>query len=322
METFHILGIDIAKVKFDVALMVDDKFKSKVFTNTASGFCQLGEWLKKHEVQRLHACMEATNVYGNALANYLFEQGFTVSVVNPAQIKYFAKATLSRNKNDKLDAQTIARFCQVMKPSEWSPAPSYLIELQALVQRLQSLIEMQTQEKNRLGTVEAVVKKSVDDSLKHLSTQIETLREQIAQQIDTHPDLKQRAGLLESIPGVGDATIALVLSVIVDIHRFTHQSHLVAFAGLNPKQKQSGSSVAGKATLSKVGHAGLRKALYMPALVAMQYNPVLKQFAERLGCRHKSKMLIIGAVMRKLLVIIYGVLKSNKPFDPTLALAK
>lgn len=322
MSTFHILGIDIAKLKFDVALIVDDKFKTKLFSNNPNSFAALQQWLQKHHVQILHACMEATNVYGNALATYLFEHGFTVSIVNPAQIKFFAQAQLTRNKNDKLDAQIIARFCQVMKPKAWTPPPAHIIQLQALVQRLHAVINMQTQEKNRLGTVETVVKQSVKDSLKHLASQIVTLRQLIKEHIDKHPDLKQKAALLDSIPGVGDATIAVVLSTIIDIDRFAHQNHLVAFAGLNPKQKLSGSSVKGKSTLSKVGHAALRKALYMPAVVAIQYNPALKQLAERLTRNHKSKMLIIGAAMRKLLVIIYGVLKSNTMFDSTRAMAK
>lgn len=237
MSTFHILGIDIAKLKFDVALIVDDKFKTKLFSNNPNGFAALQQWLQKHHVQILHACMEATNVYGNALATYLFEHGFTVSIVNPAQIKFFAQAQLTRNKNDKLDAQIIARFCQVMKPKAWTPPPAHIIQLQALVQRLHAVINMQTQEKNRLGTVETVVKQSVKDSLKHLASQIVTLRQLIKEHIDKHPDLKQKAALLDSIPGVGDATIAVVLSTIIDIDRFAHQNHLVAFAGLNPKQK-------------------------------------------------------------------------------------
>ena len=322
MTTFHILGIDIAKLKFDVALIKDDKFKTKLFPNNANGFVALLEWLQKHQVQSLHACMEATSTYGNALATYLFEKGFTVSVANPAQIKYFAQAQLTRNKNDKLDAQIIARFCQVMKPKAWTPPPLSITQLQALVQRTHALIDMQTQEKNRLGTVDNMVKKSVEDSLKHLATQIATLKQLIKQQIEQDPDLKQKSALLSSIPGIAEATAAVVLSAIVDINRFSHQNHLVAFAGLNPQQKLAGSSIHGRSSLSKVGHAPLRKALFLPAMVAIQHNPAITQMAQRLTQHHKSKMLIIGAAMRKLLVIIYGVLKSNKPFDLNLASAR
>lgn len=322
MNTIHTLGIDIAKLKFDVALIVNDKFKNKVFTNDPAGFTTLSDWLIKHQVETLHACMEATNSYSNALATYLFDKGVTVSVVNPAKIKFFAQAQLTRNKNDALDAQTIARFCQVMKPRVWTPSPEHIMQLQAMVQRLNALLDMRTQEKNRLYTAENCITSSLEDSLAHLASQITNMKKHIKQHINEHPDLKEKSDLLLSIPGVGEATTAAVLAAIPDIKSFPHQNHIVAFAGLNPKQKISGSSIHGKSSLSKVGHAALRKALFLPAMVAIQHNPVFQQLSERLTHHHKSKMVILGAAMRKLLVIIYGVLKSNKPFDSALAMAK
>jgi transposase len=322
MNTLHHLGIDIAKQKFDVALIVNDKFKTKMFTNNASGFNELSVWLARYSVDTLHACMEATNRYGDALATYLVEKKFTVSVVNPATIKYFAQAQLTRNKNDMLDAQTIARFCERMKPKAWTAPPLSRTQLQALVQRREALLIMQTQEKNRLDTADAVIKVSLNESLIHLKVQIKTLTQLIKKHIDTHPELSHNAELLLSIVGVGNVTTAAVLGHLPDIKNFTHQNHVVAFAGLNPKQKLSGSSVHGKSSLSKVGCAALRKALFLPAMVALKHNPVFKQLAERLTRNHKSKMVIIGAAMRKLLVIIYGVLKSNEPFNPERAMVK
>ena len=322
MSDLKILGIDIAKRKFDVALIANDKFKSKAFSNDLKGFEALSEWLIKYEVTALHACMEATNTYGNALANYLFEKQFTVSVVNPAQIKHFANAQLSRNKNDTLDAQVIARFCELMKPKVWTPTPLPIAQLQALVQRLNALLAMQTQETNRIDTADNVVKQSLQDSLEHFVKQIASVRKLIEEHIQKNPDLKHKAELLRSIPGVGSATIAAVLAGLPDVKNFTHQNQVVAFAGLNPKQKLSGSSVHGKTPLSKVGHSALRKALYMPAMVAIRCNPVFIAMAQRLTANRKSKMLILGAAMRKLLVLIYGILKSNLPFNPEMAMPR
>jgi transposase len=118
-----VLGIDIAKLKFDVALLNNNKYKSKVFKNNTKGFEELCAWLKGQDIQSLHACLEATGTYGEVLSHYLKDAGFIVSVVNPAQIKGFAQSELSRTKTDKADAKLIARYCLTMKPSVWQPLP-------------------------------------------------------------------------------------------------------------------------------------------------------------------------------------------------------
>jgi len=322
MRHTKILGIDIAKTKFDVALIVNDSYKTKMFSNNLTGFTALSEWLHKQGVTALHACMEATSRYGEALATYLFSNGFTVSVVNPAQVKYLAQACLARNKNDTLDAKIIARFCEIKKPKAWKPTPAPIAELHALVQRVDALLHMQTQEKNRRDTTSAITQASLSASLKFLDSQIKTLRNDIDAHIKKYPDLARQSTLLQSINGIGKITAATILAMLPDINNFSHQNQVVAFVGLNPRQKQSGSSIHGRTTLSKTGHAALRKALFLPAMVALQHNSVFQLLKARLSLRLKSKMCIIGAAMRKLLVIIYGILKSNKPFEPGLAMPK
>ncbi len=323
MTTHYILGIDIAKAKFDVALFINNKYKTKVFDNNNTGFKALSEWLTKHAITTsLHACMEATNRYGQALATYLFNAKFTVSVVNPAQIKAFSNSALLHNKTDKLDAKTIAHFCLAMQPRPWTPPPAHIADLQALVQRLNVLIDLQTQEKNRLTNSPIKVKASIKTVIKTLEKQIQSIQQQIHDHINSHPDLKQKSTLLRSIKGVGPATVATVLAFLPAVENFTHVNQVVAFAGLNPQQKSSGTSLKGKTPLSKIGHANLRRALYFPAIVALRFNTVFKALAERLTAKLKTKMTIVGAAMRKLLVIIYGVLKSNQPFNPDLAMPK
>jgi len=148
-----ILGIDISKAKFDVALMVEGKVKkTHIFENTADGFKTLSNWLLKQGITTVAACMEATGSYGDALATYLYGQGFVVSVVNPAQIKSFGGAQLNRAKTDKADAKLIAQFYQQMSPDHWTPQPLHVRELQALVQRLSALMQMEGQEQNRMNT--------------------------------------------------------------------------------------------------------------------------------------------------------------------------
>lgn len=315
-----ILGIDISKAKFDVALMVADKIKkTHVFENTPDGFKALSNWLLKQGFTTVAACMEATGCYGDALATYLYDQGFIVSVVNPAQIKSFSGAQLKRAKTDEADAKLIAEFYQKVCPTHWTPPPLHVRELQALVQRLFSLAQIEGQEQNRMDTAAAVIRPSIATVLATIKAEIKSVEALIHGHIDRHPDLKDQSGLLESIPGIGKATIARLLAFIGDVQRFEHAKALAAFVGLNPTVHQSGSSVRGKPHLSKKGNSLLRRALYMPAIVARRYNPVIKEFADRLKKAGKPNMVIIGAVMRKLIHIIYGVLKSGRPFDPSLS---
>ncbi len=150
--SLSVLGIDIAKQKFDAALLVNGKTKHKTCKNSAEGFEALNLWLQKQGIQKLHACMEATGNYGEDLAIYLHDAGHIVSIVNPARIKGFAQSELVRTKTDKLDAALIARFCLAMKPGPWIPPAPEIRSLRALVRRVDSLVDMRTQEKNRINT--------------------------------------------------------------------------------------------------------------------------------------------------------------------------
>ncbi|HKC62438.1 MAG TPA: transposase [Pyrinomonadaceae bacterium] len=214
------LGIDIAKLKFNVCLMKPcGKLKHRVFPNTTAGFEQLREWLTKQGVERVHACLEVTGTYSEALALALFEAGHSVSVVNPAAIKAFAQSRLSRTKTDKVDAELIARFTLAQAPPQWTPLPQEVRELQALVRRLESLIEMRVVEENRLssGITVEVVRQSVEEHLAYLQAQIKRTEELIRQQINNHPTLKQQTELLDSIPGIAETTAARILAEMTDI---------------------------------------------------------------------------------------------------------
>lgn len=313
------LGIDIAKLKFNVCLIhLNGKLKHKVFPNNATGFEQLEQWLSRQDAEHLHACMEATGTYGEALALFLYEAGHTVSVTNPAAIKAFAGSRLSRTKTDNVDAELIARFCLAQKPAQWTPLPQEVRELQALVRRMESLIEMRVMEENRLssGIVVDSVRQSVEEHLTYLGEQLKRTEELIRTHISNHPSLKQQSELLDSIPGIAETTAALLLSEITDITQYRSARQVAAYAGLVPRERQSGTSVRGRTRLSKIGNARLRRALYFPAITAIRCSPFFQQWAEGLLKRGKSKLSVICAVMRKLVHVAYGVLKSGKPFDP------
>ena len=311
-----ILGVDIAKKKFDVALLINGKLKHKVFTNDEEGFEELELWLKKQGVGHIHVCMEASSTYGDELAVYMHDAGHTVSIVNPARIKGFAQSELMRTKNDKVDAGLIARFCLAMHPEPWTPAPPEMRQLQSLVRRVDALINMRTQELHRLGTAHKAIEHSIREHVAYLDTQIDVLKRQIADLIKNDPDLKAKKDLLKSIPGIGEATIAAILAELHMFERYDSVGKVVAFIGLAPRQFISGSSIKGKPRLSKVGHARLRKALYMPALVSIQCNPIIQVFYHRLKENGKNGKVVVCAIMRKLVHLIFGILKSGRPFDP------
>ena len=317
------LGIDISKLKFDACLVRDSgKLRHKVFPNTPAGFRQLSDWLAKHHVERAHACLEATGAYSEALATYLHEAGHTVSVVNPAQIKAYAQSRLSRAKTDKADSTLIAQFCAERRPPEWQPLPAEIRELQALVRRLDSLVEMRQMEANRLEVAAtAVVSRSLAEHLAYLGEEIARTEGLIRSHINSHPGLRGQRELLLSIPGIGSTTAAKLLGEILDVKLYEGARQLAAFAGLAPRLHESGSSVRRRARLSKAGAPRLRKALYFPAIVAMRHNPRIRAMSERLKERGKCTMQIIGAAMRKLVHIAYGVLKSGRPFDPEMKTA-
>jgi transposase len=310
-----ILGIDISKERFDVALLRGGKYRHKKFTNARKGFEELSEWLGKLGVETLHACMESTGIYGEGLAEYLYDQGFSVSMVNPARIKGFAQSELRRSKTDKLDASLIARFCAAMRPSLWVPDSKEMRELRSLARRVDALLGMRQQELNRLEVSDDIVKKLIRDHIRYLSRRIESLKKEINKHIDRNPELRDKKKLLESIPAVGEATIHVILSHFASIEKFPGPKRLASFLGIAPRHYRSGTSVRGRTRMSKVGRSSLRKAFYMPAVVGLRYNPVLVDLGRRLKEAGKPPMLIIGAAMRKLVHIIYGVLKNKMPFD-------
>jgi transposase len=315
-----IVGIDVAKEKLDVALRVGSgKWKTKTVANKAAGFEALRAWIAKHGVPRAHVCMEATGVYWEAVAEDLADHGFAVSVVNPKQIKSTGEALGIRSKTDEIDAKLIGEFCAMRNPPVWqAPSPS-VRRLRALVARRDALIELRTAEVSRLEVTSVPdVRQSIEQTIAHLDQQIAQIEKQIRQDIDNDPTLKGQKELLTSIPGVGEVTAAKLLSHFGGALRFGSSRQAVAYAGLDVRKHESGSSVRGRSKLSKQGHSDIRGSLYMPAVVAKNSTAWGCAFAQRLLAAGKTPMVVIGALMRKMVAIAYGVLKSGVPFNPAL----
>lgn len=316
--TQAVLGLDVSKAKVHVSLLVNGKNKSKAITNGLDGFKELSVWIgKQGVVGPVHACCESTNTYHEALATYLADAGHVVSVVNPAAIKSYAQSQLTRAKTDKADAQLIAQFCEREKPARWMPLPPAERLLLALVRDLNAVQTMHTAESNRLATAHPSIQPRIQGHLDFLDADIARIKKAISKHIDDNDDLRGRRELLESIPGIGEATSAWLLAYLGDGTRFAGGKQATAFAGLAPQLRESGSSVRGKATIAKSGHADLRRVLYMPGVVASRLA-AYASFVTRLRSHGKPAKLIVIALMRKLLTIANAVLKSNKPFDPKL----
>ena len=310
------VGVDISKAKFDAArLGADGKYKHKKFDNTLEGFAAFLVWLAAFGGDRPLVCMEATGAYSIPLAEHLAAQGWPVSVVNPAKISHYGKSETSRAKTDKADAKLIARFAREKKPRLWTPPPPEIRELQVLLRRVEDLLEMRQMEQNRLDTADETVAGSIKAVLASLDQELEATRERIRRHIDDHPDLKRRRDLLDTIPGVGEATAAQLLVALGEHHGFANAKQAAAHAGLAPLLRESGTW-KGKTRLCKTGDPMLRKALYMPALVAWRHNPAIRAFCERLKAKGMSGFGLVCAAMRKMIHIAFAILKSGKPFDP------
>lgn len=242
------VGIDVSKRKLDCAVLLNGKIKSKVVSNDRSGFALLNTWLQERGVatNSTHLCMEATGPYSEQAALALVSFGWIVSVVNPARIKGFAQSELARNKTDKADAALLARFCAAMRPSVWTPPSPAYRQLRAMVERLQALKDMRQQETNRLeaqhASGETTVLPNVKSHIAWLDKQIAKLQRSINDHIDGHPELKQDAELIASIPGIGEATVAKVLAYAGNVRRFANAKALAAFIGICPRQRQSGGA--------------------------------------------------------------------------------
>jgi transposase len=318
-----ILGIDISKAYFDVTLVTPSGAKQhRQFTNDEPGITALLTWLKRQGVSELHACMEATNLYWEAVAERLQAQGNSVSVVNPARIKGFAQSQLRRNKTDKQDSEVIADFCTAMRPAAWQPPSPLQRKLRALERHREALQKTLTQQKNRLASSkDPDVIRSLQKVIDLLQQEIEQIDQQITDQIESHEELATQKALLLSIQGIGERTAHKLMTELYDLAQYTSAHAAAADAGVTPAHHESGASVRRTPKISKVGKASVRSILYWPAITAIRYNPVVRALAERLRARHKPEKLIIAAAMRKLMHLAYGVLKNQMPFDPNYASA-
>lgn len=319
------VGVDVAKNTFDIAThLPNGKHKTKAkLANNSKGFKEFESWLQKQVEPSALIVMEATSVYHLELAEFVYNKGYRVCVVNPATTHAYAGSELRRVKTDKSDAKLIADFAKEKheKLKLWAPEPLKYRQLKAMVRRLDDLQEMEQMERNRLEVSDDKVKESINSVIGHIEKEIAETHKAIKKHIDDDPDMRQMRDLVVTIDGIGEKTLERLLAELGDLRKYDDPRKLVAAAGLNPELRESGL-LKGRSPISKIGSARLRAGLYMPGLVALQHNKAIIAMKDRLKANGKAPKQIICAAMRKLLHYVYAVLKSGQPYDPEFALAR
>lgn len=318
------LGIDVSKAKLDVALAQDQgQVQVGCFENNPRGYGKLQRWLERQGCDgSLRICLEATGRYSDGVAEYFYAQGYWVGMVTPRRSHFYAKAQPRGHKTDRQDAKLLAHFCATQELVAWTPLSLAQREHQELARHLNDLKTNLQQVRNRLGAGvrSASVQRNLHEQQALLERQIADLEQELHQRTAADAQQQSQVHLLCTIPGIGPLTAQKFLAEVPDVRRFADADQLAAYAGLVPRKQESGSSVRKSTPLDKRrGNKHLRTAFYMPALRAEFYNPIIANLAQRLRARGKSKMEILGAIMHKLLVLAYGVLKSGVPFDPNYA---
>ncbi|WP_118788225.1 IS110 family transposase [Neisseria lactamica] len=306
------LGIDVSKNTLDCCLISDGIFYERKFKNDSSGIDKLQTWLQEHGADsNLHCCCEATGTYYEESARALSRR-YKMSVVNPRTIKGFGTAVMNRSKTDRQDAKLIARYCQAMKPEQWQSATPEHRQLQELVRYIARTKRQRAAEQIKRQTAPDSLKPHIQSTIEHLTELLTRLEQDLKAHYRSHPEHDSRRKRLKTIDGIGENAAAVLCSVITD--RFTHAKQLVAYLGLDPKEHQSGTSVRGRTRISKIGKSDIRAALYMPAFVAYRMG-AFPDFTARLEAKGKPPKVIIVAIMRKLAVIAFNLLKNGEEFD-------
>lgn len=309
----HYYGIDISKDVFDV---MDELGAHHQYANNPSGFRKFTKQLRPDS----HCVMEATGVYQQQLADYLYEHKILVSVVNPLVIKRFIQMNLRRIKTDKADAEMICKYAQQQDLMLYKPAPVYIKECRIIRENIDLLLKSRTMLKNRKHAIEhkgakhrLVLINPIKKMIKELSIQIQRLEDELELLVRTHePDLYSR---LQSIPGIGKSTALFMIVLSEGFKKFESARQFTCYIGLSPVEKTSGSSLRGRSSISKQGNGKLRNLLFMCSFNACKSNAACKALYERIVAKGKSKKLALIAVANKLLRQAFAIAKSGLVYD-------
>ena len=322
MDKRDFAGIEVSKDELLVALRREEQtLPVKSFPNTGEGHRALVRYLARKS-RGVRACLESTGVYGLDLALLLQKRpGVEVMVANPRAVRHFAQALMERSKTDLLDARVLLEFAARMPFQPWQPPSPTARHLCALARRIEAVTDLCAAEKNRLHAacaaqaLPAVIPQEIRRSIAFQERALKRLTGQARQLIARDPLWQERFDYLDSVPGIGPASAIALLGELSLLSADLDVRQWVAAAGIDPREHSSGTSVHKKPRISKAGNRHLRRALYMPALVAVRYDPHLGAFYQHLLGKGKAKMQALVAVMRKLLHAIFGMFKHRQSYD-------
>lgn len=323
------VGIDVAQKELVVTLgrIFDDfsieLFAHKVFKNSDSGFISLVEWTNKltENETDVRYVMEATGVYHQKFAYFLSENNYEVSIVLPNKISNYIRTLELKTITDKSCSQAIAQFGLERKLDKWSkPNPTYK-ELQQLTRERDQIVQERSIIKNQIHAENAEAQpneKSMERMqarIRFLNSQEKEIKEDINCLIKENPDVKRVIDRITTIPGVGELTAVIVLAETNGFELIRNKSQLSSYAGLDVKEKQSGTSIKGKPRISKKGNRNLRKSMHLPALTAVKWDDNFRGIYARLVSKHGIKMKALVTIQRKILELIYILFKNETIYD-------
>lgn len=307
------VGIDVSKATLEVGILPEEKPFS--VSNDTAGFGQL-----RKRLQALGRCLivvEATGGYERRLVADLIDQGFVVALVNPRQVRDYARGLGYRAKTDRLDAAVLARFGRDVAPHPRTKTAAKQQELDELVTRRRQLLGLHAAESNRLENVGSPrARKSIEKVVRLLRQQIEGMDKAIADLIEADDTWRRKDELLQGVPGIGKVTSATLVGELPELGQLNRQE-VSALVGLAPFNNDSGHHRGTRSIYG--GRASVRQVLYMAALSAKRFNPLIRRFAERLEKAGKKFKVVMTACMRKLLVLLNQLVKTNTPWNPEIA---
>lgn len=319
MQVEKHVGIDMSKDSFDVAVRSGERYHQAKFDNTIVGFNQFRKWLRKLDIFQPSIWMEATGRYHEALATWATEQGYHVVVANPRAVRRYSQSRQTNHKTDSCDARMIADFgeSRLSFVPPWKPLSPVKLELRDIQLEVDGLMKIIGQERNRLkcGLRSATVIDEITDHIACLQDRIKRLRQAAVRLIEGDPELSIIYAQLLSIKGIGSTT-AIILIVRIDFNAFQKGRQLVKYAGIDPCEWTSGTSVKKRVHISRQGHSSIRTALYFPALAAMRHDPETIAFAQALLERGRPKKAIICAVMARLLRTAFALVRDGRSYSP------
>jgi transposase len=323
------VGIDVSQETLDVEVLQEGKRHGRRrVKNSVQGCAELVDWLvkeRKVEIMQTQVSLEATGWYSDLISTFLYEKGFRVSVLNPAVLTSYREVKERRSKTDQQDASLLALYGKEQQPRRWVPVAENVRVLRELLANRDDVQQLIRRERNRLASPRLVeiTRQQIEERLSMGEKQFEEIEKQIKAHIKNYADLKEIAKRLQQIDGVGWLTAARLIARIGDVARFPKVGALVSLAGLSITEHQSGTSVKGRPHIDRHGHSDLRACLYMGAISLLRATKKAGYaWAQRLLGRGKPKKVVIVALMRKLLHIVYGVWKTQTAYDPSKAFAE